>query len=83
MISIRSNRLSTMKPNTGARMVSNALTMQEWTCRKEILLSQKYTFTLRQQGVNKEFKQQFFFEMNSSLGSFLLHYIGNGRVSLP
>ena len=35
-----------MKPNTGARMVTNALTMQEWTCRKEILLSQKYTFTL-------------------------------------
>ena len=66
-----------MKPNTGARMVTNALTMQEWTCRKEILLSQKIYFYLEtEQGVNKEFKQQFFFEMNSSLGSFLftLHW---------
>ena len=45
--SICSNHLTTMKPNIGAPMVTNA-TMQEWTCRKEILLSQKYISTLRQ-----------------------------------
>ena len=46
--SICSKYLTTMKPNTGALMVTKAIIMQERTCRKEILLSQKYMSILRQ-----------------------------------
>ena len=46
--SICSDLLISMKSNNGALMVTNAITVQEWTCRKETLLSQKYVSTLRQ-----------------------------------
>ena len=65
-----------MKPNVGALMVTDALTMQEWTRPKEILLSQKYISTLRQSKASTKNSKHVFFKMNSSLGSFLLHYNG-------
>ena len=64
--------------------VTNAITMQERIFRKEILLSQNiHVYLETEQGINKEFRKQVFFKMNSSLGSFLLHYNGDERVSVP
>ena len=42
-----------------------------------------YFYLETEQGINKEFRKQFFFKMNSSLGSFLLHYNGDESVSVP
>ena len=38
-----------------------------------------YFYLETEQGINKEFRKR----SNSSLGSFLLHYIGDERVSVP
>ena len=35
-----------------------------------------YFYLETEQGINKEFRKHVFFKMNSSLGSFLLHYNG-------
>ena len=63
------------------------ITVKEWTCRKEFMLSQKYISTLRQSKTSTK-KKQVFFKMNSSLGSLSItllngHYIGDERVSVP
>ena len=50
--SICSNPLTTAKPKTGALMAIYGTTIQEWTCQREILLSQKYTSILRQNKVS-------------------------------
>ena len=42
-----------------------------------------YFYLETEQGIYKEFRKQVFFKMNSSLGSFLLHYNGDKRVSVP
>ena len=36
-----------------------------------------------EQGINKELRKYVFFKMNSSLGSFLLHSIGDERAQVP
>ena len=36
-----------------------------------------------EQGINREFRKQVFFKMNSSLGSFLLHCNGDEKASVP
>ena len=44
-----------------------------------------YYYFETEQGINKEFRKHVFvfFKMNSSLGSFLLYYYGDERVSVP
>ena len=42
-----------------------------------------YFYLETEEGINKEFRKHVFFKMNSSLGSFLLYYIGDERVSVP
>ena len=36
-----------------------------------------------EQGINIEFRKQVFFRINSLLGPFILHYIGDEKVSIP
>ena len=41
-----------------------------------------YFYLETEQEISKKFRKQVFFKMNSSLGSFLLHYIGDERALL-
>ena len=41
------------------------------------VVTEIYFYLETEQGINKEFRKQVFSKMNSSLGSFLLHYIGD------
>ena len=46
------------------------------------VVSKIYFYLETEQGINKEFRKQVFFKMKSSLGSFLLNYIGDKKVSV-
>ena len=70
-----------MKPNTGALMVTNAISMQEWTCRKEILLSQKYSSTLRQSSASTRIQKTGILE-NEKFTWFLSFTLYWGRKSV-
>ena len=42
-----------------------------------------YFYLETEQGINKEFRKQVFFRINSLLGPFILNYIGDEKVSIP
>ena len=47
------------------------------------VVTKVYFYLETEQGINKEFRKQVFFKINSSLGPFLIHYIGDEQVSVP
>ena len=51
--------------------------------KRNPVVTKIYFYIETEQGINKEFRKQVFFKMNSSLGSFLLRYNGDERVSVP
>ena len=51
--------------------------------KRNPVVTKVYFYLETEQGINKEFRKQVFFKINSSLGPFLLHYIGDEQVSVP